>query len=68
VPRRFSDVGGRRCHKKPQKFAKWQMSTSHLCTLERPAEFGGRRNSIFTLVMRKGPGGWRIMHDHTSAL
>jgi uncharacterized protein (TIGR02246 family) len=37
-------------------------------TLERAAEFGGRRTGIFTLVMRKGAAGWRIIHDHTSAL
>src|SRR5262245_35265483 len=36
--------------------------------LERSAEAGGRRGGIFTLVMRKGPAGWRIIHDHTSAL
>ena len=36
--------------------------------LERKAEFGGNAHGIFTLVMRKGPKGWRIIHDHTSAL
>ena len=23
---------------------------------------------VFTLVLRKGPDGWKILHDHTSAL
>jgi len=36
--------------------------------LERKPEFGGGAHGIFTLVMRKGPGGWRIIHDHTSVL
>lgn len=36
--------------------------------LERRAEFGGNAHGIFTLVMRKGPQGWRIIHDHTTAL
>lgn len=35
-------------------------------TLERTAEGGGRATGIFTLVLRKGPQGWRIIHDHTS--
>ena len=37
-------------------------------TLERAAEFGGRKAGIFTLVMRKSAAGWRIIHDHTSAI
>jgi uncharacterized protein (TIGR02246 family) len=36
-------------------------------TLERAADAGGRKAGIFTLVMRKTPAGWRIIHDHTSA-
>jgi len=36
-------------------------------TLDRKPEFGGRRTGVFTLVMRKGPVGWRIIHDHSSA-
>lgn len=36
-------------------------------SLDRKPEFGGSRAGIFTLVMRKTPGGWRIIHDHTSA-
>jgi len=35
-------------------------------SLERKPEFGGNRAGIFTLVMRKTPAGWRIIHDHTS--
>lgn len=35
--------------------------------LDRKSEFGGKRTGIFTLVMRKGPAGWRIIHDHSSA-
>ena len=35
--------------------------------LQRDAESGGDKSGIFTLVMRKGPSGWRIIHDHTSA-
>lgn len=35
--------------------------------LERSAAGGGRSSGIFTLVLRKGPAGWRIIHDHTSA-
>jgi uncharacterized protein (TIGR02246 family) len=36
-------------------------------TLERTSEGGGRSTGLFTLVLRKGPGGWRIIHDHTSS-
>lgn len=36
--------------------------------LERKEEWGGNKSGIFTLVMRKGAKGWRIIHDHTSAL
>ncbi len=36
--------------------------------LERKPDLGGNAHGIFTLVMRKGPHGWRIIHDHTSAL
>jgi len=28
---------------------------------------GGNKAGIFTLVLRKGASGWRIIHDHTSA-
>ena len=36
-------------------------------TLERAQDAGGRKTGVFTLVMRKGSVGWRIIHDHTSA-
>lgn len=36
--------------------------------LQRDEESGGEKSGIFTLVMRKGPSGWRIIHDHTSAI
>jgi uncharacterized protein (TIGR02246 family) len=35
--------------------------------LERGQERGGNMSGIFTLVMRRGANGWRIIHDHTSA-
>ncbi len=35
--------------------------------LTRDAQWGGDKAGIFTLVMRKGTDGWRIIHDHTSA-
>lgn len=35
-------------------------------TLERSAEAGGKATGLFTLVLRRGPNGWRIIHDHTS--
>lgn len=35
--------------------------------LQRDAEAGGDKSGLFTLVMRKGGSGWRIIHDHTSA-
>jgi SAM-dependent methyltransferase/ketosteroid isomerase-like protein len=35
-------------------------------TLERAAEAGGQATGLFTLVLRRGPNGWRIIHDHTS--
>jgi ketosteroid isomerase-like protein len=35
-------------------------------TLERTAEGGGKATGLFTLVLRRGPSGWRIIHDHTS--
>jgi uncharacterized protein (TIGR02246 family) len=35
-------------------------------TLERSSDAGGRATGLFTLVMRRGPNGWRIIHDHTS--
>jgi uncharacterized protein (TIGR02246 family) len=35
-------------------------------TLERPAENGGKRSGLFTVVMRKGDRGWRIIHDHSN--
>ena len=37
-------------------------------TLERDAAAGGRATGLFTLVLRRGSDGWRIIHDHTSAL
>lgn len=36
--------------------------------LERDPASGGRSTGIFTLVLRRGPDGWRIIHDHTSSL
>jgi uncharacterized protein (TIGR02246 family) len=35
--------------------------------LQRGAQWGGDKSGLFTLVMRKGASGWRIIHDHTSA-
>ncbi len=35
-------------------------------TLDRAADAGGKSTGLFTLVMRRGPGGWRIIHDQTS--
>jgi ketosteroid isomerase-like protein len=35
--------------------------------LQRDAQSGGEKSGLFTLVMRKGAAGWRIIHDHTSA-
>ncbi len=36
-------------------------------TLERTADGGGHATGLFTLVLRRGPQGWRIIHDHTHA-
>ncbi len=36
-------------------------------TLERSPENGGRATGVFTLVLRRGETGWRIIHDHTSS-
>ncbi len=36
--------------------------------LERAARSGGPANGLFTLVVRKSAAGWRIIHDHSSAL
>lgn len=36
--------------------------------LERTARGGGPAQGIFTLVFRKSADGWRIIHDHSSAL
>ena len=35
--------------------------------LARDVASGGDKSGLFTLVMRKGAAGWRIIHDHTSA-
>jgi SAM-dependent methyltransferase len=35
-------------------------------TLERTTEAGGKSTGLFTLVLRRGAVGWRIIHDHTS--
>jgi uncharacterized protein (TIGR02246 family) len=35
--------------------------------LARDAASDGKSAGVFTLVMRKGAGGWRIIHDHTTA-
>jgi len=37
-------------------------------TLDRASKAGGPANGIFTLVVRKSAVGWRIIHDHTTAL
>ena len=34
--------------------------------LARDAKAGGPASGIFTLVLRKGTEGWKIIHDHTS--
>ena len=36
--------------------------------LEREQWFGGPAHGIFTLVLRKTDGRWRIIHDHTTRL
>ena len=36
--------------------------------LERTEKGGGPAQGIFTLVVRKSAAGWRIIHDHTTAL
>ena len=36
--------------------------------LERTDKGGGPAQGIFTLVVRKSAAGWRIIHDHTTAL
>jgi uncharacterized protein (TIGR02246 family) len=35
--------------------------------LTRDVQWGGDKSGLFTLVMRKGDSGWRIIHDHTSS-
>jgi uncharacterized protein (TIGR02246 family) len=34
--------------------------------LERTAEGGGNAQGRYTLILRKTPSGWKIIHDHTS--
>ena len=34
--------------------------------LTRATQFGGDASGIFTLVVEKTAGGWKIVHDHTS--
>jgi ketosteroid isomerase-like protein len=34
--------------------------------LERVASAGGRASGLFSLILRKTPQGWKIIHDHTS--
>jgi uncharacterized protein (TIGR02246 family) len=34
--------------------------------LTRTAAAGGDAKGQFTLILHKGPGGWKIIHDHTS--
>ncbi len=34
--------------------------------LTRAAAGGGDASGHFTLILHKGPGGWKIIHDHTS--
>lgn len=36
--------------------------------LDRTGKGGGPAQGIFTLVVRKSAAGWRIIHDHTTAL
>lgn len=35
-------------------------------TLERSPSAGGPKTGLFSVVLRKGPAGWRIIHDHSS--
>jgi uncharacterized protein (TIGR02246 family) len=34
--------------------------------LQRTAAGGGEASGRFTLILRRTPGGWKIIHDHTS--
>jgi ketosteroid isomerase-like protein len=34
--------------------------------LERTAAGGGSASGRYTLILRKTPAGWKIIHDHTS--
>ncbi|HEY6306588.1 MAG TPA: DUF4440 domain-containing protein, partial [Candidatus Angelobacter sp.] len=36
---------------------KWQLTMSD----------GKQPHGLFTLIVKKMPGGWRVVHDHTSA-
>lgn len=42
--------------------------TSGKYTLHRSAAGGGDATGRFTLVLRRTPKGWKIIHDHTSEL
>jgi uncharacterized protein (TIGR02246 family) len=35
--------------------------------LKRPSTGGGDASGRYSLVVRKGPSGWKIIHDHTSS-
>ena len=35
--------------------------------LKRSAAGGGDASGRFTLILRQGPSGWKIIHDHTSS-
>jgi uncharacterized protein (TIGR02246 family) len=35
-------------------------------TLQRTAAGGGDASGRFTLILKRTPGGWKIIHDHTS--
>ncbi|HKE26595.1 MAG TPA: nuclear transport factor 2 family protein [Bryobacteraceae bacterium] len=35
-------------------------------TLERMAAAGGKASGRFTLILKRTPAGWKIIHDHTS--
>lgn len=35
-------------------------------TLERDAAAGGRKTGLFSVVLRRGAAGWRIIHDHSN--
>jgi beta-aspartyl-peptidase (threonine type) len=40
----------------------WQLTLSNIKTPD-----GKQPHGLFTLIFKRLPGGWRIVHDHTSA-